>query len=123
LSAAGWSVLPPLSWGTQSGTLASDGKPDYQELKKSLHQVKNYWVEHGLGTKIERVVFAGKGALADGLISECSAGFGGPQEGKIRFEVAKVWQNAFSPDMYIPPIDHDESLDYGVAAGLALPTL
>jgi Tfp pilus assembly PilM family ATPase len=109
-------------WGSKSDTKTPEGKNDFSELKKSILQVKNYWREHGLGTKVERVVFSGKGALADGLISECSLGFASAQDGKIHFEVAKVWQNAFSPDLYIPPVSHDDSLDYGVAAGLALPT-
>jgi Tfp pilus assembly PilM family ATPase len=98
-----------------------DAKTKFAELKKSILQVKNYWREHGLGTPVTRVVFAGKAALADGLISECSAGFEAPHEEKVRFELAKVWQNAFSHDAYIPPIPYEDSLDYGVAAGLALP--
>lgn len=100
-----------ISWG-KGGNI--------EELKKNLKQVNDYWKEHGLGTTVSRIVFAGQGALADGLISECSSSFG-PASDMIRFEIAKVWQNAFSHDHYIPPISHDESLDYAVAAGLALP--
>lgn len=91
------------------------------ELKKHLLQVDTYWREHGLGTLVSRVVFAGQGALQDGLISECSSGFSGPQDAQIRFEIGKVWQNAFSHDNYIPPIAYEDSLDYAIAAGLALP--
>jgi Tfp pilus assembly PilM family ATPase len=109
-----------ISWGSTMIDPALDSKTRFGELKKSIQQVKNYWKEHGLGTDIERVVFSGKGALADGLISECSMGFGGSQEKKVRFEIGKVWQNAFSPNSYIPPINYEDSLDYGVAAGLAL---
>jgi hypothetical protein len=109
-----------LQWGAHSNAVTPDGKPDFTELKKSLLQIKNYWREHGLGTPIDRVVFAGKGALAEGLINESSLSFTSPQDGKVRFEIAKVWQNAFSPDMYIPPIPYEDSLDYGVAVGLAL---
>jgi hypothetical protein len=109
-----------ISWGCMTIGDTQDPKTKYEELKKSIHQVRNYWKEHGLGTEIDRVVFAGKGALADGLITECSAGFGSTQDKKVKFEVGKVWQNAFSPDNYIPPIPFEDSLDYGVAAGLAL---
>lgn len=109
-----------VSWGCEEAK-TPDGKQNFEELKRSIHQVRNYWNEHGLGTHIERVVFAGKGSLADGLITECSMGFGASQNSNVRFEIAKVWQNAFSPDDYIPPISREESLDYGVAAGLALP--
>lgn len=108
-----------IAWGNKNMP-AGETKANFEEIKKSLRQVKNYWREHGLGTSIERVVFAGRGALTDGLISECSVGFSGPQEPKVRFEIAKIWQNAFTHDSYIPPIPYEESLEYGVAAGLAL---
>jgi hypothetical protein len=107
-----------IPWGNSS--LTGGGAADFGELKKQLRQVADYWKEHGLGTEITRVVFAGQGALADGLISECSLDFGSSPD-KVRFEIGKVWQNAFSHNNHIPPISHDESLDYAVAAGLALP--
>jgi Tfp pilus assembly PilM family ATPase len=109
-----------IAWGSMLVDASASPKIKFDELKKSIHQVRNYWREHGLGTEIERVVFAGKDSLADGLITECSTGFGGSGEKKITFEMGKVWQNAFSPDQYVPPIPFEDSLDYGVAAGLAL---
>jgi hypothetical protein len=38
----------------------------------------------------------------------------------IRTEVADVWQNVFSFDDYIPPINKTDSLDFVVAIGLAI---
>lgn len=110
-----------IAWGSSMIDASKDVSSNFSELRKQLQQVSRYWSEHGLGTPITRVVFAGHGARADGLISECSLGFSGAQDPKVRFEIAKVWQNAFSHDAYIPPIPYEESLDYAVAAGLALP--
>ena len=105
-------------WG-QSHIKDEDVKARYAELKKSILQVKNYWHDHGLGTSINSVIFAGKGALSDGLVSECSSGFATAEE-TVRFEIANIWKNAFSSDDYIPPISYEDSLEYGVAAGVGL---
>jgi Tfp pilus assembly PilM family ATPase len=110
-----------IAWGASSLTKSNDIKGSALELKKQLQQVNSYWREHGLGTKISRVVFAGKAALTEGLISECAVGFSELREQKVKFELGKVWQNAFSHDSYIPPISYEDSFDYAVAAGLAFP--
>jgi Tfp pilus assembly PilM family ATPase len=102
-----------ISWGYDNGTKTVS---DISELRKQLLQVTNYWTEHGRGTEIGRIILAGKGALVDGLVSHCSP------DPKIRVEIGNVWQNTFSHDSYIPPISYEESLDYAIAAGLALPT-
>ena len=54
-----------------------------------------------------------------------SANFKGLPEyiaGKVRAQTERpnVWQNAFSFDEYIPPIDYRTSLQYATAIGLAL---
>lgn len=107
-------------WGNKMILNSKDTKNAFDELKKKLEQVYIYWSEHGQGT-ISRIVFVGRGALTDGLLSECSAGFLDEKNKKILFEIGKVWQNAFSYDAYVPPIPYEDSLDYVVAAGLALP--
>ncbi len=111
-----------ISWGSRLLAESKDSKATFRELKKQLEQVHLYWSEHAHGS-ISRIVFAGRAALTDGLLSECSAGFLGQSETKIHFELGKVWQNAFSYDAYIPPIPYEDSLDYAVAAGLALPPI
>ncbi|MDB5259725.1 MAG: pilM [Candidatus Taylorbacteria bacterium] len=85
-------------------------------LQKEIYKVYTYWIEHGEGCKdINRIVLCGADAQLVGLISHISP------DPKIPVDIGNVWQNAFSSDKYIPPISHEESLDYAVAAGLALP--
>jgi Tfp pilus assembly PilM family ATPase len=108
-------------WGNTMMASTKDHKANFNDLKKHLQDIDMYWKEHGLGTPISRVVFVGKGALTDGLISECSTVFSGKREPKVRLEIGKVWQNIFSHNSYIPPISYEESLEYAVSAGLALP--
>jgi len=109
-----------IPWGNK--TIEYSGNPlrSFDELKKQLEQVSSYWAEHGQGA-VTRVVFAGRAALTDGLLAECTPTFMGQKGEKIRFEIGKVWQNAFSYDTTIPQISFEDSLDYAVAAGLALP--
>jgi desulfoferrodoxin (superoxide reductase-like protein) len=42
-------------------------------------------------------------------------------EMKIPVSVADVWTNAFSTEKHTPVITAEDSLEYAVAAGLALP--
>ncbi len=88
----------------------------FDELKKQITQVETYWAEHGFGTAIDRIIFSGKGALVEGLTSGCSS------DASIPVEIGNTWQNAFSHTTYIPPITYEDSLDYAVSAGLALPS-
>src|SRR3989344_3257385 len=94
---------------------------DFGELKKHIEQVYSYWLDHDKSMKIERIIFSGKGALADGLISHCSPSTLSSE--KIKVEIGKVWQNAFTPEKYIQPIPYEESLNYAVVAGLAFPKI
>ncbi len=100
-----------ISWGNKTGNSG-------EELRKPLKQILDYWEDHGLGTNISRLIFAGRGALTDGLTSQCYSLF---TDLKVVIETGNVWQNAFSHDRYIPPVLYEDSLDYAVAAGLALP--
>ncbi|MCK5059938.1 MAG: pilus assembly protein PilM [Candidatus Pacebacteria bacterium] len=63
---------------------------------------------------IEKIIICGSGSS-----SEEFANYLGNQTGTPT-EVASVWTNAFSFDEYVPPVTFDESLDYVLAAGLAL---
>lgn len=110
-----------IPWGSSFLESGKDIRANIAELKKQLQQVNVYWEEHGLGTQITRVVFAGKAALTDGLVSECASGWEESKGSPVKFELGNVWQNAFSHDKYIPPIPYEESFDYAVAAGLAFP--
>ncbi len=105
-----------ISWGYSTIAQSADVPATAGELKTEIQRVYGYWVDHGGGTDISRVILAGRGALFEGLASHCSP------DPRIPVEVAQVWQNAFSSDRYIPQIPYEDSLDYAIAAGLALPS-
>ncbi len=103
-----------ISWGALSLTEMVDKEGYIKELKKDINKIYTYWTEHGEGTSINRIFLSGHAALTTGLASHLSP------DPKIPVEIGRVWQNAFSIDSYIPPLSFEESLDYSVAAGLAL---
>jgi hypothetical protein len=84
-------------------------------IRKEAKKVYDYWKDHGEGKKeVDRIVLCG--------VSATVASLGGDiVPVPIHVEMANVWRNAFSSDSYVPPITFEESLDYAVAAGLALP--
>jgi type IV pilus assembly protein PilM len=85
-------------------------------LERELNRVYAYWVEHGEGNKqIDKIIVSGMDALLVGLISHISP------NPRLPVEIANTWRNAFSYNEHIPKISYESSLDYAVAAGLALP--
>ena len=102
-----------------TSTIPWNDKSPISELQKQIEQVHNYWKEHGRGTSISSVILSGHGSLADGIASKCCLPCSSNID--IHVEVGNVWQNVFSYDKYIPPISHEDSLDYATSAGLALP--
>lgn len=105
-----------ISWGYTTIADSQNVPATAGELKKEIQRVYSYWVDHGGGTDISRIVLAGRGALFEGLASHCSP------DPRIPVEIGQVWQNAFPLDKHIPPVAYEDSLDYAVAAGLALPS-
>jgi Tfp pilus assembly PilM family ATPase len=89
----------------------SDIEPIHTEMTK----VYGYWEEHGQGDGVSEIILCGHHA------SKVSAALAESSHSVVKTRVADVWTNAFSYDAYIPPILRDESLEYAVAAGLALP--
>lgn len=86
------------------------------QIQQEIAKVHSYWIDHGEGRKeVSKIILCGVDSQLVGLMSHISP------DPKIPVEVANVWSNAFSNDHYIPPISRDESLDYAVATGLALP--
>ena len=89
---------------------------DIEPLRTELHKVHGYWGEHGQGDGIGEIVICGHDA---GIVADALART--PLSSIPKITVADIWVNAFSYDNYIPPISRDQSLEYAVAAGLALP--
>jgi Tfp pilus assembly PilM family ATPase len=88
---------------------------DPAALQKEIAKVYSYWIEHGDGQRnVNRIILCGSNAQRINLSAHLSP------NPAIPVEIGNVWTNAFSHDAYIPPISREESLDYAVAAGLAL---
>jgi Tfp pilus assembly PilM family ATPase len=98
-----------------TSTITIDSNFDTSILQNELKKVYLYWKERGEGKVINRIIITGKNAVK---ISDDSKISPNPS---IPVEIAHVWQNAFSSDHYIPPVSFDDSLEYVIAAGLALP--
>lgn len=84
-------------------------------LKKEIEKVYTYWKQKGNGNDIKSIIISGKDAIHISQISNLSP------VNEVNVSVANIWQNVFSSDHYIPKISFDESLDYAVSAGLAIP--
>ena len=106
-----------ISWGGElvRGKPLADITDHIFSLRREIEKVSTYWSEHGEGRPINAIILSGHDALEISKIPHIS-----PDQ-SVPIEVAQVWRNAFSSDSYIPPVSFEESLDYAVAAGLALP--
>jgi Tfp pilus assembly PilM family ATPase len=90
-------------------------------IRDEVERIMFYWQSHiekyrtyGL-QEISHITLAGQDALIPGLRDYFSVSL------KIPTDLANVWVNALSFDDEIPPLMYEESLDYAVALGLALP--
>lgn len=101
-----------VGWG--SGTVEENNNPNI--LTQEIDRIYNYWVSHNVETsKIGEVVIVGREAgKYERVIEDTIAKY------SIAVTVGNVWTNIFSVDRYVPPIYKEDSLDYAVAAGLAL---
>jgi glycosidase len=88
---------------------------DVALLQKELSRVYSYWMDYGTGKSINRIVLSGCDAFRIIKSAHISP------DPSIPVELAQVWRNAFSNDKYIPELHFEDSLEYAVAAGLALP--
>lgn len=85
-------------------------------LSKEIGRVHSYWDSHGrLHAGVSRAFVLGHDAEQYvRLFRTCDF------DRQITFEVADVWRNIFDVNEYIPPITQTDSLDFAVAAGLAM---
>jgi len=103
-----------VAWGSRNGKEGASG--DVDTLKKEVNRIYDYWVSHNPETsKIEEIILVGQDA------AKYESEIGGiVAESDLVVTVGNVWTNAFSLDSYVPPISKADSLDYAVAAGLAM---
>lgn len=104
-----------MNWG--SHTTVEEGRPSYTELlAKEMNRVYSYWASReGNTSPISHVFLVGHGANAYEIPLS-----GAIQGATVPVTVANAWQNTIDLDKYVPPISQDDSLEYIVAAGLAM---
>jgi Tfp pilus assembly PilM family ATPase len=96
-------------------TLSTPGTDIISNIRDEAAKVHAYWNEYGEGNhQIDHLLVCGEHELGVGMADAIVAALG------IKAENVNVWLNAFTTDKYHPPISFDESLQYAVAAGLAL---
>jgi Tfp pilus assembly PilM family ATPase len=86
-------------------------------IKDELQTRIHYWHTRDVDRderKIEKVILCGGSANLMGLPEYLSESL------SIPTERARVWQNAFSLESFVPPITQRYSLGYATAIGLAL---
>lgn len=87
-------------------------------LKDEVNNHIAYWgspSEEAIPRKpVDRLVLVGGNANLKGLPEYLSRALALP------VRVGNVWENAFSFDEYVPPLDQQESLEYATTVGLAL---
>lgn len=90
-------------------------------IKDEISKLFAYWQTHqnppgSVGKKIEKIILCGRDSNLVGFDEYLSVAM------KVPVEIGNVWQNAFSFEESIPSISFLDSLDYGSAIGLALPS-
>jgi type IV pilus assembly protein PilM len=93
-------------------------------LKDEMSRISVYWngycdknKQNPLIAPIEKIVLAGHDAAIIGFREYVSVSM------NMEVSLANVWSNVLSFDKEIPSVERNESLDYGVAIGLALPKI
>jgi len=96
--------------------------PIISVLRDEITKHQSYWEthrdDHGrLGRRIEEVIICGGQATLPGLVDHLNMSLDVP------VVIGNPWQNLFSFEKYIPPINLNQALRYTTAIGLSLRTL
>lgn len=91
-------------------------------LRDEINKHQSYWETHRenhgcLGRQIEKVIICGGQATLPGLIDYLNMNL------NIPVTLGNPWENLFSFEKYIPPINLNQALRYTTAIGLSLRTL
>lgn len=105
------------SSGAKQNTNGEVKESEVDPVVKEIHRVHSYWATRAdTVPNIKEVILVGSDVIRlEGAFRAHS------KEGLPSVNVANVWVNAFDINKHIPAISHEESLEYAVAAGLALP--
>ncbi len=109
-----------IAWG---GILNIPSDPEQVSLAidpvmREIQRVYTYWATRpDAHSKIAEILVVGKGAATLETMFHTNATAGLPP-----LATEDIWRNAFDIHKYIPAISREDSLEYAVAAGLALPS-
>jgi type IV pilus assembly protein PilM len=108
-----------LGSGKQNMSLFMEIMNELDPIKEEISKLSVYWKTHsvalsGVSGSIQKIVLCGKDTVLP-AVDEYISGVSG-----IKTEVANVWQNVFSVEDYIPPINHKDSLDYAGVVGISI---
>lgn len=105
-----------ISWGSDDLQPAEKGDTLSHPLAKEINRVYTFWLTRpDVHTKISEIVVVGSRADECELLIRDEG-----VDALSRSVVPDVWRNTFSIDQYIPPISKTDSLEFAIAAGLAL---
>lgn len=99
--------------------LVDSGDTDFNStladfVSNEIDKVHSYWHGKSPSSKIESIIISGKKANDTKFLSELR------KRSSTKIEIANVWINVFDPSSDVPEIEHDDSLRYATAIGLAL---
>jgi Tfp pilus assembly PilM family ATPase len=96
-----------------SSTIAIGGKETVGTLTEEVSKIISYWKSREEGDEIKKAYILGTFAQGEGVVSLFEKTL------KIDVLLGNVWSGLQNKDI-VPPIEFGQSLDYGVAIGLAL---
>lgn len=104
-----------VGWGSDE-LATSEATEGSNVLTNEINRVYSYWLTRpDIHAGISEIVVVGSCAEACELMLRNHGG-----EALSRSVLPDVWHNAFDVNAYVPPITRSESLEYAIAAGLAL---
>lgn len=105
-----------VGYGTRTPASLTDSYASL--IGKELNRIYSYWISHDSSRPaISEIILAGRDvAPLEASLEHAVIG------ATVRVVVADTWRNIFDLNRYIPPISHDDSLEYVAAAGLGMTT-
>lgn len=107
-----------IAWGMRmDGTVPDNDSINPEPLVREISRVNTYWTTRpDTHLALKKILCVGAAAAS------LRSALGKADTGEIPLaDESDVWKNAFSVERFLPPLSRDESLEYAVAAGLALP--
>ncbi len=105
-----------IGWGSAELDAANGSKPLPQALTSEINRVYSYWsTRPDVHTDISEIIVVGSRAEECEALIKSQSG-----QDLSQAVLPDVWHNAFDFNEYVPPVTRTDSLEYAIAAGLAL---